>query len=609
MAQRPVTIAFDVMGSDPGPAEVVRGARRSSRSRRRTSTRCWSVTRALIDAALAETGTTPSASPCTTRPSSSRWTRSRAEALAREADASIAVAARLVAEGEADALVSAGNTGAGVLACARHLKLLPGVRRAALAAVYPTELRRGEKDDPFSLILDVGATVDATAEDLVAFAVMGSAYASSSRKNAAPRWRCSRTAPRPQGPAARGRGARRAACRAPSSTSSATSRASTSRAAPPTSSSATASSATCASRCSRASPRRWCGWPATRTRRSCSGARAWRCSRGGIRALKEITDWEQYGGAPLLGFDRLFIKAHGRSKARAIANAGKVAAKARRRTEPRRKRDPRRASPTSEPLPGPRSIRRPPRARSTAGISTRPTCRPSSTRSGSWCAPRSEGAARSRRCPGAAALLRELRRTATRGSASSPAAPRRCARCSPRSSARRRGVRRVHPQGQPAQHAARPLPGPARAGRLQAAGAAREPACARRSRPRRCSSATTPRPTPSSTRSTPTSIAGRVDEPRAAPGARGRRRLPRRRAARARSRGSRCRRADPVRRIFIHLDRLRRRRASHRYGPRVVPIFNYFQAALVLLADGQLTAPQVRRRWRSRWCRRPATTC
>jgi glycerol-3-phosphate acyltransferase PlsX len=49
---------------------------------------------------------------------------------------------------------------------------------------------------------------------------------------------------------------------------------------------------------------------------------------GGIRRLKGITDWEQYGGAPLLGFDHLFIKAHGRSGAPAIANAIKVAAKA-----------------------------------------------------------------------------------------------------------------------------------------------------------------------------------------------------------------------------------------------------------------------------------------
>jgi hypothetical protein len=52
-------------------------------------------------------------------------------------------------------------------------------------------------------------------------------------------------------------------------------------------------------------------------------------------------------------------------------------------------------------------------------------------------------------------------------------------------------------------------------------------------------------------------------------------------------------RADPVRRIFIHLDRLTPPAHFRPYGPRVVPIFNYFQAALVLQADGHLTAPQV----------------
>ena len=54
-------------------------------------------------------------------------------------------------------------------------------------------------------------------------------------------------------------------------------------------------------------------------------------------------------------------------------------------------------------------------------------------------------------------------------------------------------------------------------------------------------------------------------------------------------------RADPVRRIFIHLDRLTPPAYFARYGPRVVPVFNYFQAALVLLADGELNPGQVAR--------------
>lgn len=51
--------------------------------------------------------------------------------------------------------------------------------------------------------------------------------------------------------------------------------------------------------------------------------------------------------------------------------------------------------------------------------------------------------------------------------------------------------------------------------------------------------------------------------------------------------------ADPVRRIFIHLDRLTPPHHFSRYGPRVVPVFNYFQAALVLAGDNHLTAHQV----------------
>jgi glycerol-3-phosphate acyltransferase PlsX len=49
---------------------------------------------------------------------------------------------------------------------------------------------------------------------------------------------------------------------------------------------------------------------------------------GGVERLRELADYTTYGGAPILGFENIFIKAHGRSPARAIANAVKVAAKA-----------------------------------------------------------------------------------------------------------------------------------------------------------------------------------------------------------------------------------------------------------------------------------------
>jgi glycerol-3-phosphate acyltransferase PlsX len=46
-----------------------------------------------------------------------------------------------------------------------------------------------------------------------------------------------------------------------------------------------------------------------------------------LQKLRKLTDWKQYGGAPILGFDKVVIKAHGRSNARAIRNAIKLASK------------------------------------------------------------------------------------------------------------------------------------------------------------------------------------------------------------------------------------------------------------------------------------------
>jgi phosphate acyltransferase len=233
-----------------------------------------------------------------------------------------------VAEGEAEALVSAGNTGACVLACARNFTLIPGVRRAALAAVYPTRRSRGEKDDPFSLILDVGATVDATAEDLVAFAVMGTAYARIVSRNERPTVALLSNGSEPL---VRLHHARRALLRL---------------AAMPGVNfvgnvegvdipKGTADVVVCDGFVGNVCLKMLEGVHDTvveLARYAYKERLMWRAGlamlSSGIERIKDITDWEQYGGAPVLGFDRIFIKAHGRARARAIANAGKVAAKA-----------------------------------------------------------------------------------------------------------------------------------------------------------------------------------------------------------------------------------------------------------------------------------------
>ena len=93
-----------------------------------------------------------------------------AEAVRAKPDSSLVAACRAVGAGDADAVVSAGNTGAMLAACLLELRRLPGVYRPAIAAVIPT--RRGP-----SVLLDSGANADARPEHLLQFAHMGAVFA------------------------------------------------------------------------------------------------------------------------------------------------------------------------------------------------------------------------------------------------------------------------------------------------------------------------------------------------------------------------------------------------------------------------------------------------
>lgn len=96
---------------------------------------------------------------------------SPAVAVRRKKDSSIGRAIDLVKAGKADAVFSAGNTGAAVAACTLKLRTLEGVRRPAIATVMPTT-----GDNPFVLI-DAGANTDCEPDLLFQFAVMGNIYA------------------------------------------------------------------------------------------------------------------------------------------------------------------------------------------------------------------------------------------------------------------------------------------------------------------------------------------------------------------------------------------------------------------------------------------------
>lgn len=320
------TIALDAMGGDHGVVPAVQAAARISLDREAAVVLVGDrhaiddvLRRSRYDAAFLSVH---HASEAITMHDAPR------EGLDSKPDASILVGARLVAEGHADALVSAGNTGASILACARHFGKLPGVPRTALAAVYPTERRRGSTDDPFALMLDVGATLSADADTLVAFAHMGAAYASRISKNPRPRVALLSNGGEPhKGTAAIVEAHRRLAGDDKLDFIGNIEGVDLPR--------------------GRADVVVTDGFTGNVVLKMLEGisetvvdiARyayrsklAWRIGlvmlRGGITQLKQLTDWQQYGGAPILGFDRPFIKAHGRSNARAIGNAIKVANKA-----------------------------------------------------------------------------------------------------------------------------------------------------------------------------------------------------------------------------------------------------------------------------------------
>jgi glycerol-3-phosphate acyltransferase PlsX len=94
----------------------------------------------------------------------------KVEAIRAKRDSSMRVGLRMVREGQAAGFVTAGNTGAAMATAKIVLGAVPGVDRPALAAVFPTA-----PGNP-AMLLDVGANVDCTPQNLEQFAVMGDVY-------------------------------------------------------------------------------------------------------------------------------------------------------------------------------------------------------------------------------------------------------------------------------------------------------------------------------------------------------------------------------------------------------------------------------------------------
>ena len=165
-----VTIAIDCMGGDHGPAVTVPAALSFLRSH--PDAHAVLVGREEAIAPQLGAALTEFAGRLRVRPAAEVVTMDDPPAIAMRTkkDSSMRVAIDLVKAGEADAAVSAGNTGA-LMAISRFvLKTLPGIDRPAIATVLPS--LKGH-----TYVLDLGANVDCTAEHLLQFGIMGAMLA------------------------------------------------------------------------------------------------------------------------------------------------------------------------------------------------------------------------------------------------------------------------------------------------------------------------------------------------------------------------------------------------------------------------------------------------
>jgi len=330
LPERILTIAFDAMGGYNAPEAPVNAAAQASLEHDFHSVLVGDAAR--IDRLLQQQPHNPEKLSVRNAP--------RAIAMGERIDpadkswmkgTSIAEAARILGSGKVDGLVSAGHPGTVILAMKAHVPMISGVQRAAIAAVVPTHKRHGEVEDPFSLLLDVGATDRATAFELVQFAIMGAAYARCISKNPCPRVALLSNSREPDvGPPEVVEAHRRLAEMSDDEHFSFIGNVE-GHVLP----SGDAQVVVCDGWTGNIVVRLLEGIAETAVQIAHDAYEAklkWRLGlsmlSGGLEQLRKITDWKEYGGAPLLGFNRPIVVTHAGSEERVLLNAARVVTKA-----------------------------------------------------------------------------------------------------------------------------------------------------------------------------------------------------------------------------------------------------------------------------------------
>lgn len=168
MSTNKTVIAVDAMGGDLGPSVVVPGAIEAARQ---TGAKILLVgNEATLDGELNRLSPSGVDLEIVHAPEVAGMDEKPSDILRRKKNASIQVACRLVRDGAAQGVVSAGHSGASVACGMFIMGRIPGVERPALASLLPTE------KEPV-VLLDVGATVDCKPYNIFQFGLMGDAFA------------------------------------------------------------------------------------------------------------------------------------------------------------------------------------------------------------------------------------------------------------------------------------------------------------------------------------------------------------------------------------------------------------------------------------------------
>lgn len=164
-----MVIALDAMGGDKTPGAIVSGASIIAKKEHNILFKFYGD-KNLIEPILKQHPSIQSISDIIHTTNYIRSDEKPSAALRRGKDSSMRLAIESLKEGQADAVISAGNTGALMAMSKLIIRTLPGIDRPAIASLFPNRKNK-------SVILDLGANIDCNSDNLVQFALMGDAFA------------------------------------------------------------------------------------------------------------------------------------------------------------------------------------------------------------------------------------------------------------------------------------------------------------------------------------------------------------------------------------------------------------------------------------------------